>query len=301
MSALDVMHPPASAGISDGPPPAPRARFGSVVRHLRHPLLVAGLACLVPSLLVAAIGPFFSADPFSHDLRSILQPPGPLHLAGTDQFGRDVLARILHGARYSLAVSTASLLLGGGCGVILGLMSGFYRGRLGAFLQAALDFLMAFPAIMMAILAAALLGNNLGSVAGAIGIALLPRFALVIRSRVLALTQAGYVEAARSTGATTSRVLFRHILPNTMAPVIVLTTLYFPLVISLEASLGYLGLGVPPDVPTWGRIIADGQPYFQVAPWVSIVPGVVILLVSLSFNLIGDGLRDILDPKLRDR
>jgi ABC-type dipeptide/oligopeptide/nickel transport system permease subunit len=208
---------------------------------------------------------------------------------------------VLYGGRYSLGISTLSLLVATVVGSLLGMMSGMQRSALTRAIDGVLDFLLAFPTMVLGILAAALLGNNLVSLVGAIGITLTPRVALVVRSRTLSIAGMGYVESAHVLGATRARLILRHVLPNVAGSILVIVTLYFPWVIALEASLSYLGLGVAADVATWGRVIADGQAVFVVAPWVSTAPGLMMVLTSLAFNLLGDGLRDVLDPKLQTR
>jgi ABC-type dipeptide/oligopeptide/nickel transport system permease subunit len=262
-------------------------RRGQIHRVLHNPLVLAGLFCHLAIAVLVAMAWVRGLDPFAQNLRATMAPPSIEFWAGTDHLGRDVYARMAAGARYSIGVATATILISGAVGTLIGLMTGMFRGRLIRLVNAALDFIMAFPALMIGVLAAAALGNNLTSMVSAIGIALVPRFALVVRSETLSIANRPYIEAARLLGAGNSRLLARHVLPNVAGTVIVLSSLYLPLVIALEASLSFLGLGVPPDVPTWGRIIADGQELFVLAPWVSIGPGVMIVLASLAFNLLG--------------
>jgi peptide/nickel transport system permease protein len=268
---------------------------------VKNPLVVVGGLCLAVVVAALAFGPLFVVDPMEQNLRATLVAPSARYLAGTDNLGRDVLSRVLYGGRYSLGISTLSLLVATLVGSLLGMLSGLQRSALTRAIDGAVDFLLAFPTMVLGILAAALLGNTLVSLVGAIGIALTPRVALVVRSRTLSIAGMGYVESAQVLGATRARLILRHVLPNVAGSILVIVTLYFPWVIALEASLSYLGLGVAADVATWGRVIADGQAVFVVAPWVSTAPGIMMVLTSLAFNLLGDGLRDVLDPKLQTR
>lgn len=286
------------AGLTTAVPTAP-IRTGGWRRFLRNPLVLSGTLSLVAVLAMVLIAWLRGLDALQQNLAGALASPSGEHWAGTDHLGRDVFARVAAGAPYSIGVAGATIVLGSVVGTTLGLISGILSGPLIRMLNATLDFLMAFPLLMIAILAAAAMGNNLVSMVASIGIALIPRFALVVRSQALGIAKLPYVEAAQVLGSGRLRLLARHVLPNLASTVIVLATLYMPLVIGLEASLSFLGLGVPADVPTWGRIIADGQDVFVLAPWVAIAPGIAIVVASIGFNLLGDGMRDLLDIQLR--
>ncbi|MDR7418413.1 MAG: ABC transporter permease [Armatimonadota bacterium] len=259
-------------------------------------------ACVVGVVVAAALlAPWIAPhDPTQHRLLERLQPPGlGAHLLGTDNFGRDQLARLVYGARVSLLVGVVSVVIAAGLGAGCGLLGGYYGGRLDTLLMRVVDVLMAFPLILLAIAIVAVLGGGLFNLMLAVGVSSIPPFARLVRGEVLAQRSRDYVEAARALGAAGGRVMGRHILPNTLSPIIVLSTLRVSTVILTESSLSFLGLGVAPPTPTWGNMVADGTKFLQTAPWISIVPGVAIMLTVLAFNLFGDGLRDALDPRLK--
>lgn len=250
----------------------------------------------------AMVAPWLAPhDPFRHDLDAQLVAPGTRAPFGTDQYGRDVLSRVLLGSRYSLAVGLTSVAVACLAGTVLGLVSGSSGGWTDHALVRLVDLLLAFPTVVVAILLVGLLGRSMASIVLALAIPMAPRVARVIRGEVLAVRGRDFVHAAYALGADRFRMMYRHILPHVVSPLVVLTTLYFPQAILVESSLSFLGIGVSPDTPTWGRIIADGREYLQSAPWVSLFPGAAITLTSIGFNLFGDGLRDALDPRLRTR
>lgn len=251
-------------------------------------------------VLVMALGADFIApyDPVANDFRHRLEGPSMLHLLGTDSYGRDILSRILYGSQVSLRIGAAVALGTAVFGIIIGATAGYF-GRLDGLLMRVMDGLMAFPGLLLAIALAAVLGASEVNAVLALTVAYTPRAARVVRAAVLVARETEYVEAARAVGASHLRILFRHILPNSMAPIIVQLTYFFALAVLAEAVLSFIGIGPPPPAPTWGNIIAEGRDYIVEAPWVSLFPGVAIAIAVLGLNLMGDGLRDILDPRFK--
>jgi peptide/nickel transport system permease protein len=221
-------------------------------------------------------------------------------LLGQDTFGRDVLARILFAGRVSLLVGLGSVVLGGAIGCVMGLVAGYAGGYAENAIMRVVDVLMAFPSLLLGLTVLAVLGPGLGKMILAIGLVLAPAFARVMHGAALALQRREFVEAARSAGATTPRILGIHILPNVLGEIVVLASLWTASAIRVEANLSFIGLGVSPPTPTWGNMIRDGTPHLLNAPWLSVFPGLAILVTVLAFNLLGDGLRDVFDPRLRE-
>jgi peptide/nickel transport system permease protein len=279
---------------------APRPRPTLWARFVRTPVAMAGAAIVGVYALAALMAPLISPhDPFAMTGHSLLAPPGGPFPLGTDQFGRDLFSRLLYGTRVSLAVSVASVAfaLAGGGGI--GVASGHYGGRVDALLMRAMDVIFAFPAVLLAIAIMAAAGTALWTIIAAIAIVYTPQFARVSRASVLATRSLEYVEAAAALGAGTRRILARHILPNISAPVVVQTSLSLSLAILTESALSFLGLGTQPPTPSWGNMLAEARRLMMVAPWTAVFPGAAIALIVLGFNLLGDGLRDLLDPRLR--
>lgn len=268
-------------------------------RFLRNRSFVVGGALFAIVVLVAifadALAPF---DPLRNNFRYRLGAPNEIHLLGTDHFGRDVLSRVLHGSRVSLAIGLLVVLFTGVFGTLIGAISGYVR-RLDNPIMRTMDGFMAFPPILLAIAIGAALGPSLFNAVIALSVAYTPRVARVVRASVLVVREAEYVEAARALGAGHARILFRHILANCMAPLLVQITFIFALAILAEAVLSFIGVGPPPPTPTFGAVIADGRNYIAEAPWVTIWPGLAIMITVLGLNLMGDGLRDALDPRLK--
>jgi len=258
--------------------------------------LIMSLAIVVVAVLAPVIAPY---DPVKQDLRSSLERPSPRHLFGTDALGRDILSRIIYGSRISLLIGGAAISLALCVGGLAGLISGYHGGYIDVLFQRAVDVLMSFPSIVLALLIVATLGGSSYSVIVAIAVYNTAYFIRLVRAQVLQARGEVYVEAARATGASVMRILFRHVTPNIAMPVIILATLRLSGAILIEASLSYLGLGVPPPTPSWGNIVADGQKYIFTAPWISIFGGAAVMLAVLGLNLLGDRLRDVLDPRLR--
>jgi len=227
-----------------------------------------------------------------------LNPPGRTYLFGTDEHGRDLFSRILSGGRVTLSLAISIIAIAGTFGTFWGLIAAYLKGVAGDILSRTIDFSLSFPSIMTALIVLSIAGTSGKTpLIIAIAFALSPRFARVIRGTTLPILQEDFILAEKALGAGHTRILLMHLLPNLNGQIIVLISIYLPFVIILEASLSFLGLGAPPDIPTWGRIISDGKVYMQVAPWLTIFPGLTIVITALSFNLLGDGLRDLFDPK----
>ncbi|WP_135467726.1 ABC transporter permease [Crenalkalicoccus roseus] len=275
---------------------------GSVLYQARrHPLGALGLLIVAAFVLVALFAPFIAThDPLATNAASSLARPGGEHLLGADFMGRDMWSRIIYGARISLIVGIASTLLGCLLGVAVGLISGFWGGWVDLVTQRVNDVLQALPLLVLALVMAAALGPSLQNVIIAISIPVIPNVARVIRSNTLALREMPFVEAARAQGMSELRIAVLHVLPNTLAPVIVLATAQLGSAILTEASLSFLGLGIPEPYPSWGRMLSESAAeYVRTAPWLVIFPGLAISLVIFGTNLLGDAIRDILDPRER--
>jgi peptide/nickel transport system permease protein len=236
-------------------------------------------------------------DPLKQDPRNRLQPPSWEHPMGLDTFGRDILSRIIYGARVSLMVGFLSVLMGGTLGTILGILAGYSGGKTEDTIMRSVDVLMAFPSLIMGLMVLAVLGAGIEKMIIAIGIMLAPAFVRVVHSSTLGIKENDFVMAARALGASRTRIIGAHILPNIIGEAIVLASIWTATAIRVEANLSFIGLGVSPPTPAWGTMIRDGTQYLTSAPWISIFPGLAILFTVLAFNLLGDGLRDIMDPK----
>jgi peptide/nickel transport system permease protein len=273
-----------------------------LLREMRqHYMGVAG-ALIVASLFLSAIfAPVLTTfDPTKVSVRERVQAPSARHLLGTDELGRDILSRLLHGARPSLIVGTISTLLSAFIGTFLGLIAAINRTALRRIIMSLMDILFAFPAILFALVLIAALGTNLLNLILALTVIYLPRFVRVVQASALQVVELEYVTAATALGARQGRILFHHVLPNIAGPLIVQATLGFSLAILAEATLSFLGLGVQPPEPSWGAMLNAARPFLEVAPWMVIYPTLAISLAVLGFNLLGDGLRDRLDPRLKD-
>ena len=266
----------------------------------KSPGAVIGLTLIVLLLLMALFAALIAPQGIDdQDLMNGLMPPGQGFLLGTDEFGRDLFSRIVYGARISLQVGIIATAISATVGVTLGLIAGYYGGPLDHLIQGMIDVSWAFPTVLMAIFLVATLGPGLVNVMIAVGLVYWGGFARVVRGQVLSLREWEYVNATRAIGARDSRIIVRHILPNVVAPVIVMATLMMGDAILIEATLSFLGMGAQPPTPSWGSILAGGRTYLRLAPWVSMFAGMAIMLTVLGFNLLGDGLRDALDPRLR--
>jgi peptide/nickel transport system permease protein len=259
-----------------------------------------GLAIILFFILLVILGPTLAPyDPVEQSLGERLQGPSFKHPLGTDRFGRDILSRLMVGARISIVLAVVAVALGVVLGVTFGLFSGYYGQMIDAVAMRFIDILQAFPMYIMAIAIITILGPSTRNTMVAIGVSVFPRFARVARGEVLKVMNFEYIVACRVTGAGTTRILFRHVLPNIAGPIIVMATLFLGGAILAEAGLTFLGLGLSPPQPAWGLMINDGVRVMRRAPWVAIFPGVAIMLAVLGFNLLGDGLRDAFDPRTR--
>jgi peptide/nickel transport system permease protein len=238
-------------------------------------------------------------DPLQVHVRDRLQLPSTSYLLGTDELGRDLLSRIIYGARVSLAVGTVAVLIGGIAGVTLGLIGGFFGGGVDAIIMRCMDAVLAFPAIILALAIISALGPSPANAMIAIGIVTIPSFARITRGSLLSLKEKEFVEASRASGATSGYLMFRVLLPNTLSPILVQCSIAFATAILTEAALSFLGLGVQPPTPSWGSMLDFGRKYLSQTPWYSVSAGAAIFLAVLSLNVLGDGLRDALDPRLR--
>ena len=266
----------------------------------RNPVGMIGLIGLSAVLLITLLAPSLAPySPTEMDFQAIKQPPGPDHLFGTDDLGRDTLSRVIWGGRESIRVGFIAIALAMTGGVIVGTISGYYGGRLDAIIQRVVEVFMAFPTILMLLSIVAVLGPGLTTVLIAIGISLIPAYSRVVRGSVLAAKKREYVTAAQVVGASHSRIMRRHILPNIMSLVIIYGTLGLGSSILLTAGLSYIGLGAQPPSPEWGSMLLYGRSFVRTAWWMSVFPGMAIFVVVLCINLLGDGLRDALDPRLR--
>ena len=273
------------------------------MRHFarRYPLGAAGAVIMGLFVFAAVFADFLTVyDPLSTNAAISLVPPGADHWLGTDHFGRDVYSRIMYGARISLAVGIGSTLLGSGFGIVIGLASGYLGGWVDLLVQRMMDILQALPLLVLALVMAAALGPSLENTIIAISIPLIPYVARVLRSNTLALRELPFIEAAKAVGMSELRIATRHVLPNTLAPLIVLATAQLGSAILTEAALSFLGLGVPEPFPSWGRMLSQSAAeYVRTAPWLVVFPGLAISLAVFGTNLLGDALRDILDPRQR--
>ena len=263
----------------------------------RHRSFRIGLILVMSLLMAACLGPlFWTIEPTSLQMRFRFKPPSLDFPLGTDGFGRDVLSRLLHGARLSLGIGLSVALLSGVMGTLIGVASGHFK-QFDSLLMRCMDALMAFPAIMLAIGITAVLGPQTASVIIALSVAYVPRTARIVRSAVLVIRETEYIQAAIVAGAGNARIVFRHLLPNSLGPLVVQMSFVFSYAILAEAALSFLGIGAPPPTPSWGNIISEGRDRSIEAWWIMLFPGIAISLAALGMNLLGDGLRDVLDPR----
>ena len=283
-----------------------RSRRTSQVREVwrrlkRNRAAIVGGIIVILFVATAILAPWLSPyHPNEGDLTKRLKAPDREHLLGTDPLGRDVLSRVIYGARISLQIQIVAVVIAMFVGTILGMVGGYYGGTFDNLIMRLMDILLAFPGIFLAIAIIAVLGPGLTNLMLAAGIYSIPQFARIVRGSVLSLKEKEFVEAARAVGEKDFNILFRYLLPNSMAPIIVQTTLRMATVLLTASGLSFLGLGVQPPTPEWGAMLSNARAYLITAPHVATVPGLAIMMVVMGFNLFGDGLRDSLDPRLRD-
>jgi len=294
--AVATLDPQASVAAA-----APRRspRWATLRRLLRHRSFQTGLVLFAIILVAALFAPMITpSDPTKLAMRARFKPPSWDFLFGTDNLGRSQLSRVVYGAQLSLMIGTAVVVINAVFGTLIGSLSGYFR-RLDNMLMRINDAIMAFPAILLAIGVAAVLGRSMPNMILALSIVYIPRTARIVRSSVIVIRQMEYVQAAVAAGAGHWRILRRHILPNSMAPLLVQLSFLFAYAVLTEATLSFLGLGAEPPTPTWGNIMAEGRQYMREAPWIIAIPGAALAITVMALNLLGDGLRDILDPRLR--
>ncbi len=286
--------------MSDAPVLLRRPARGLLQRIARKGAGRIGLVLTVGFLLVAAAGPRFAPyHPYAMAIPDRLHPPSAQHWLGTDEFGRDILTRLIYGSRITLLVGTISVAIGCAVGAPLGLLAGYLGRRVDTVISVITDILLAFPSFLLALAIVSALGPNLRNVMIAVGIRTVPIFIRLVRASTVSVRELEFVTGARAVGAGQARVLGRHIFPNILAPLIVLTSLEFPAAVLVAAGLSFLGLGAQPPLPEWGSMLVGARQYLSTAPWMVNAPGVAIMLTVLGFNLLGNALRDTLDPRLR--
>jgi len=286
---------------------APRSdaalRRGRMFRWRRMDPVVVISAVVVFGAMVAAVAPQALApyDPERANFAIKLLPPSRAHPLGTDEFGRDILSRILYGAQVSVKVGVIAVVIAAGSGIVLGVNAGYFGGLLDSASMRIVDMILAFPAILFALVLITVLRPSIETLMLAMGIVYLPRFARLARASTMAVKEEAYLEAARAIGASDALILRRHILPNIVGPLLVQGTITFPQAILAEAALSFLGLGVQPPTPAWGAMLSSGRRFMELAPWVAIFPGLAIMVITLAVNFLGDALQDWANPRLRGR
>lgn len=287
---------------------APRSGNRTWKRLRRYPSMLVGGALFLLILVSTLVVPLLlGQDPMAQDIMARMKPPAwmqggdPAHVLGTDQVGRDTLLRLLYGGRIDLLVAGVSVLLSGAFGITLGLIAGYVGGRTDYWISTLIYAVWSFPTILLALVIVAVLGAGLPNLIMALVLTSWAPFARLVRTQVVSLREREFVEAALALGAPTKRILFRHLVPNLLSPILVITTNEFGHILLSAASLSFLGLGVPPEIPSWGGMLNEARNYLMGMAWMAVIPGVAIFLTVLSINLIGDGLRDLFDPRLKNR
>ena len=300
---VTLPNPAATASPQDTLVPKRTAWAAALSFVRRQPLGTFGLVIVVVMFLAGGLADWIAPfDPEENDFAAMMEAPSLVHWLGTDQFGRDIFSRLVFGARTALIVGFSSAVLGGVIGLVMGVASAYFGGWFDLIFQRVLDVLMAFPLIILALAVVAVFGTGVFNVIIAITIPLVPRCGRVVRASALAVREVPYVDAARALGFSHSRIVLRHMVPNVIAPFLILLSAFVGQAILAEASLSYLGLGVQEPVPAWGLMLQGGaEEYATTAPWIAVFPGVAIMLTVLGISLFGDALRDAIDPKLRDR
>lgn len=267
----------------------------------RNPLATFGVVFMALVLISAVFAPWIAPrDPLKQDLANVLQPPGGAHLLGTDDLGRDVLSRLVYGARVSLQAGIITVAFALVFGVAIGLLGGFVGGYVDDVLFRVMDAVLAFPSLVLALAISAVLGQGLGNAMVAIAVVFTPQFARLTRGQVLSVKEFEFVSAARAAGASSTRLAMLHVLPNITSPIVVQSVLSIAAAIIIEASLSFLGVGVRPPTPSWGGMLRSGYGYIEMAPWLSVAPGLAIFATVLAVNFLGDGIQDVLDPRRRN-
>ena len=290
--------------ITEEAPVLERTAWSKAMHFVRRqPLGTFGLLIVIVMFAAGALSPVFAPfDPEENDFNAMMQAPSLVHFLGTDQLGRDIFSRLVYGARTAMIVGFSSAVVGGLIGLVLGVASAYFGGWFDLVFQRVLDVLMAFPLIILALAVVSVFGTGVFNVIVAITIPLVPRCARVVRASALAVREIPYVDAARALGFSHARIVLRHMVPNVVAPFLILLSAFVGQAILAEASLSYLGLGVQEPVPAWGLMLQGGaEEYATTAPWIAVFPGLAIVLTVLGISLFGDALRDAIDPKLRDR
>jgi peptide/nickel transport system permease protein len=278
--------------------PAPQPRRSALAKLLRNRSALIGGAIVLVFVLMALLAPLLPlADPLKSNFLAIRKPPSELYWFGTDELGRDQVSRLFYGAQTSLLAGIVSVLIALAIGIPFGLLSGWYGGWIDIAISRVTEAMLACPFLILAIAFAAILGPSLTNAMIAIGLSAVPIFIRLVRGQVMSVKAEDFVEGARAVGARDLRIMFVHVLPNTMSPIVVQSTLFMAQAIILEASLSFLGLGQQPPSPSWGQMLNVAKNFMEQAPWMSVAPGIAIFLAVLGFNLLGDGLRDALDPK----
>jgi peptide/nickel transport system permease protein len=273
-----------------------------IKRFLKNKVSFIGFILVVLVILTAILSPWVSPhNPFKQNIIKRFSKPSTQYFGGTDRYGRDIFSRTLWGSRVSLSVGFSATFLGAAIGTVLGLIAGYTKGRSSKSIAWLTDVFMSFPTMVLAIIVVVAFGPGIQNVILAIGLAFTPRFIRLARASTLSVSEQTYIEASRATGQPNIGIILKHILPNIAGDVIVMSTLWIATAIRLEASLSFLGLGTQPPIPSWGNMIREGMLYFMRAPWLSLVPGAGIFFTVIGFNMLGDGMRDALDPKLRGR
>ncbi len=293
--------PKASLALRLEEQPRRGKRVSTWGRLRRSPGAMIGLVLIVSLLFTVLTADYIASQGIDDQaLRKGLWPPSREFPLGTDEFGRDMLSRIIHGARISLQVGIIATAISAVIGVILGAIAGYFGGRIDYLIQGMVDISWAFPTVLFALFLIAVLGPSLTNVMISVGLGYWGGYARVVRGQVLSLREWEFITAAHAIGASDLRIMFRHIMPNIVAPVIIMSTLMMADAILIEATLSFLGMGAQPPIPSWGSILSAGRAHMRLAPWETIFPGIAIMLTVLGFNLLGDGLRDALDPRLRN-
>jgi peptide/nickel transport system permease protein len=269
-------------------------------RLSKNKAAVVGGFLILLFIVVSIVGPFLTTkDPTEVMVLNKLQPPSAEFWFGTDNFGRDIFTRIIHGMSLTLKVGFLSVAIGGSIGVIFGIVSGYYGGKIDTLIMRVMDVLLAFPGILLALAIVSVLGGSLQNVIIAVAVFSVPAFARIVRSSTLSVRQLEYIDAVKALGASDFRIIFKHILPNVVSPIIVQATLRIATAVLTASGLSFLGLGAQPPEPEWGAMLNDGRTYMKTAPHLMLFPGMMIAIVVLAFNIFGDGLRDALDPKMK--